>query len=127
MQKTPEINVLNKYARYKITVVFRTKTNPGLYRPMGGQSGSLQNWLGGGGGGTTCTYIYKQHSIENIGSVKMSMRTLTDDNRYSGLNGHFVRQTRPSSLEREYLLKNVRKTQDRTSLKTMYGYKTYRK
>ena len=47
----PEINVLNKNARSKITVVFRTKTSPRLYRPVGGwgQSGSLQNWLGWGG------------------------------------------------------------------------------
>ena len=51
--KPPEINVLNKNARFKITVVFRTKTSPRPIDGGGGQSGSLQNWLGGGGGGTT--------------------------------------------------------------------------
>ena len=80
----PELNVLNKYARYKITVVFLGRKQAqgwiGLWG-CGGQSGSLQNWFGGGGGGTTCTYMYKQHSIENTGSVKMPMRTLTPDSQ----------------------------------------------
>ena len=32
----PERNVLNKKSRYKITVVFRTKTSPRLYMPIRG-------------------------------------------------------------------------------------------
>ena len=57
----------------------------------------MQNWLGVGGGGTTCIYMYKQHSIVNTGNFNADFKLLTH-NRYSVLNGHFVRQIHPSSL-----------------------------
>ena len=57
----------------------------------------MQNWLGGGGGGTTCIYMYKQHSIVITGNFNADFKLLTH-NRYSVLNGHFVRQIHPSSL-----------------------------
>ena len=63
--------MLNINARYKITVVFRTKTSPRLYRPIEGGGGKVvvckTGWLWEG-----WYYI----SIVNIGNVKMSMRTL---------------------------------------------------
>ena len=43
--------MLNKNARYKITVVFMTKTSPRLYRP--------------GGGGKVVVYVLKE-IVKNI-------------------------------------------------------------
>ena len=54
--------------------------------------------MGGGGGGTTCIYMYKQHSIVITGNFNADFELLTH-NRYSVLNGHFVRQIHPSSFE----------------------------
>ena len=56
-----------------------------------------QNWLGEGGGDTTYIYMYKQHSIVNTGNVNTDFKLMTH-NRYSVLNGHFVRQIHSSSL-----------------------------
>ena len=53
--------------------------------------------LGGVGGGTTCIYMYKQHSIVNTGNVNADFKLLTH-NRYSVLNRLIVRQIHPSSL-----------------------------
>ena len=52
-KKPPVINVLNKTARYKITVVFRTKTSLRLTRPIGrGGGGKVvvykTGWVGEG-------------------------------------------------------------------------------
>ena len=41
--------------------------------------------------------MYKQHSIVNTGNFNADFKFLTL-NRYSVLNGHFVRQNHPSSL-----------------------------
>ena len=46
------------------------KKPPGIFFVGGGGGNyngtrSLQNWLDGGGGGTTGIYMYKQHSIVN--------------------------------------------------------------
>ena len=41
--------------------------------------------------------MYKQHSIEKTGNFNADFKLLTH-NRYSVLNGHFVRQIHPSSL-----------------------------
>ena len=61
-------------------------------------SGRLQNCSGGGGGGTTCIYTYKQHSIVNTGNFNADFKLLTH-NLYSLLNGQFVHQIHPSSLQ----------------------------
>ena len=42
--------------------------------------------------------MYKQHSILNTGNFNADFKLLTD-NRYSMLNGHFLRQIPPSSFE----------------------------
>ena len=62
----------------------------------------MQNWFGGGGDGTTCIYMYKQHSIVITGNFNADFKLLTH-NRYSVLNGHFVRQIHPSSFMVEHL------------------------
>ena len=41
--------------------------------------------------------MYKHHSIVNTGNFNADFKLLTH-NRYSVLNGHFVRQIHPSSL-----------------------------
>ena len=64
----------------------------------GGKCGGLKTGWGGGGGGTSCIYMYKQHSIVNTGNVNADFKLLTH-NRYSVLNGRFVRQINPSSLQ----------------------------
>ena len=46
-------------------------------------------WLGGGGGGTTYIYMYKQHSIINTSNFNVEFKLLTH-NRYLVLNGHFA-------------------------------------
>ena len=61
----------------------------------------MQNWFGGGGDGTTCVYMYKQHFIVNTGNFNADIK-LRSHNRYSVLNGHFVRQIHPSSLNPHY-------------------------
>ena len=83
-----------RYPLY-ITVVYRTKTSPGpgLYIWGGGFNVVVckTGWQGEG-----WYYMYKQHSIVNTGNVN-ALKLLTQ-NRYSVLNGHFVRQIHPSSL-----------------------------
>ena len=41
------------------------------------------------------TYMYMRHSIVNTGNVNVDFKLLTH-NRYSVLNGHFIRQNHPS-------------------------------
>ena len=64
----------------------RTKTSPRLYRPIGGrgggQSGSLQNWLFGGG---VVLHLYRKY--RKCQNVNADFKRLTYD-RYSVLNGH---------------------------------------
>ena len=48
--------------------------------------------------GTSCIYMYKQHSIVNTGNFNADLKVLTH-NRYSVLNGHFVHQIHPSSFK----------------------------
>ena len=96
------MNMLNKNARnnnmtIKSLQFLGRKQAQGCILSGWGESGSLQNWLGGGGGGTTYIYMYKQHSIVNTGNFNAEFKLLTH-NRYLVLNRHFVRQIHPSSL-----------------------------
>ena len=50
--------------------------------------------------------MYKQHSIVNIGNFNADFKLLTH-NRYSVLNGHFVRQIHPSSFTLGLFLKKM--------------------
>ena len=72
--------------------------------------------VGWGRGGTTCIYMYKQHSIVITGNFNADFKLLTH-NRYSVLNGHFVRQIHPSSLRENTDYNNLKEDTDYNNLK----------